>query len=93
MVGRQKQRRGNLAAGLKRKNIMRAYQNSRFIEGPDVADIREQGRASHVGKLPERCGVFKPYFRNAEARRATRRSLKRADKNKTSRLERQWDDA
>jgi hypothetical protein len=30
---------------------MRAYQNIRFIEGPDVYDIRIQGRKTSVGRL------------------------------------------
>jgi hypothetical protein len=72
---------------------MRAYQTHRFEEFPDVADIQRDGRASHVGKLPEKSGEFKPYRRNAESRRATRRTLKRRDKQRMNRLDRLFDDA
>jgi hypothetical protein len=61
---------------------MRAYQNQRFIEGPDVGDVQSEGRASHIGKIAEKSGEFKPYTRNPENRRATRRTLKRRDKQR-----------
>jgi hypothetical protein len=31
---------------------MRAYQTIRFIEGPDIADIKQQARKTSVGKIP-----------------------------------------
>lgn len=54
---------------------MKPYGLTRYalVECPDVADIQRGGRASHVGKLQERCGVFKPYCRSAEDRARTRR--------------------
>jgi hypothetical protein len=68
---------------------MRPYQHLRLEQFPDVADIQREGRASHVGKLREKSGEFKPYIRNAKARRAVRRLLKRRDKAKTF-TEREW---
>lgn len=65
---------------------MRAYHNIRFIEHPDIGDIQSQGRASHVGKIPEKCGVFKPYIRNSASRRSIRRYLKRVDRRLQDRL-------
>jgi len=50
---------------------MRPY-GVRIIEGPDVADIREMGSASHVGKLRGKSGDFHPYNRGA-SKAATRR--------------------
>jgi hypothetical protein len=31
---------------------MRAYETIRFVEGPDVEDIRVQGRKTSVGRIP-----------------------------------------
>lgn len=31
---------------------MRAYKSIRFTEGPDVADIRNEGRRSRIGRIP-----------------------------------------
>jgi hypothetical protein len=64
---------------------MRPYENYRFVDGPDVGDIKAEGRASHVGRLPERCGVYKSYIRKATNRKAVRRYLKRSDKAQTTR--------
>ena len=50
------------------------------IQWPDVGSIRQYGLASHVGKNPEKCGVYKPYIRKAEKRRATRRHFKRIER-------------
>lgn len=61
---------------------MRPYENYRFIEQPDVADIREQGRASHVGKFPGKGGDYRGYCRPA-GKRATRRAMKRGDRAKS----------
>lgn len=62
---------------------MRAYRNIRFIEGPDVADIQEQGRKSIVGRLDE-----KSYFRKPEHKAKVRRLLKRQDRMKQYRIDR-----
>jgi hypothetical protein len=47
---------------------MRPYENRKFIEFPDMADLLMDGRG-HV--------------RNRESRRVTRRNIKRADKAKS----------
>jgi hypothetical protein len=65
---------------------MRGYglPRSKDLEYPDVMDIRYYGRASHVGKLREKCGVFKSYFRSvvrkAQARRYWKRQARRQGK-------------
>ena len=59
---------------------MRPYKTIRLEEFPDIGDIQAEARASHVGRLPEKGGDFKPYTRNKAKRRAIRRSLKRRDK-------------
>lgn len=59
---------------------MRPYKTIRLEEFPDIGDIQAEARASHVGRLPEKGGDFKPYTRNKAKRRAIRRSLKRGDK-------------
>lgn len=60
------------------------------VEQPDVGDIKEYGRASHVGRLREKCGRFKSYFRKASSKRKTRRywkKLARRVNRKVTRLE------
>lgn len=47
------------------------------VQWPDVGSIQHFGLASHVGKFPEKCGVYKPYVRNTEKRNRTRRYWKR----------------
>jgi hypothetical protein len=64
---------------------MRAYKNIRFTEFPDVGDICNEGRASHVGKLPGKSGDYRPY---KIRRRATRRYLKRINARLDMRFER-----
>lgn len=66
---------------------MKPYSTIRLTECPDVGDIKADGRASHVGKIAEPSGVFKPYTRKAANRRAVRRSLKRADRARSLREE------
>ncbi len=76
---------------LKRKGIefqwnpkmkMRGYglPRSTDIAQPDVVDIQVYGRASHIGQIPKKCGVFKPLVRNNELRRATRRIYKHIER-------------
>lgn len=64
---------------------MRAYEFHRFEEWPDVGDIQEDCRKSCIGKLPEKCGVFKPYIRRAKNRKQARRIMKRRDKARMDR--------
>jgi hypothetical protein len=59
---------------------MHPYETIKLTERPNVADVKDEGRKSSVGKLPSRSGEFKPYTRNPRRRRAVRRSLKRADR-------------
>jgi len=59
---------------------MKAYETIRFIEFPDVGDIREQGRKSCVG------GKERGYSRKA-SKNATRRRLKRSDRARSLRME------
>jgi hypothetical protein len=56
---------------------MRPYKTIRLIEGPDVADIKSEGRKSSVGRLDQR-----GYFKNRASKRATRRAMKKADRNR-----------
>lgn len=67
---------------------MKAYQTFKFEENPDVGDIREDGRASHVGRLSGRSGDFRSYCRSAN-KKAIRRHLKRADRARFNRLDRE----
>lgn len=39
---------------------MRAYMTMRFAEFPDIADIKAEGRASHVGRLDAAISVDTP---------------------------------
>jgi hypothetical protein len=50
------------------------------IAKPDVLDIQVYGRASHIGQIPKKCGVFKSYTRNTKSRRATRRIYKHIER-------------
>jgi hypothetical protein len=59
---------------------MKPYETIRLGHAPDIADIQSQARASHVGRLPEKAGVFKSYIRKSKVRKAVRRNLKRADR-------------
>jgi len=56
---------------------MRPYSNIRLTEAPDVGDIRSEGRKSSVGRLDGR-----GYFKNRVSKRATRRALKKANRNR-----------
>lgn len=56
---------------------MRPYQYKKLTEAPDVGDIREEGRASHVGKLKRGRGYV-----SSSTKKTVRRYLKRADKAK-----------
>jgi hypothetical protein len=67
---------------------MKPYRTIRLTEQPDVADIQAEGRKSSVGRFAEKGGDFKPYTRNASARKAVRRALKKADKNRQAREDR-----
>ncbi len=58
---------------------MHPYQTIKLTEGPDVGDIRAEGRHSSVGKLPNKTGEFRSYCRSAN-RKVVRRHLKRSDK-------------
>lgn len=44
----------------------------------DVIAIIIAGRKSSIGKLPEKCGVFKGYRRSSKAKQAARRYFKKA---------------
>lgn len=70
---------------------MRAYFHRRFIEGPDVADIKSEGRASHVGRFAQKDGSFKSYTRRPQIRRGIRRYLKHQDNRRIDRFEAQAD--
>jgi len=63
---------------------MRAYQTIKFIEFPDVVDIRSEGRASHVGRIKRGRGYNRP-----RSKAASRRYLKRADRARVVRQEEQ----
>jgi hypothetical protein len=56
---------------------MHPYQHKRLTEGPDIADIQNEGRRSGVGRLSKKSGDCRPYCRN---KKSIRRTLKRADK-------------
>ena len=64
---------------------MKPYKTIRLEEFPDVGDITSEGRKSSVGKLPGKSGEYRSYTRNPKIRKATRRSLKRSDKNRFDR--------
>jgi hypothetical protein len=66
---------------------MKPYKTFKLTECPDVGDIQEEGRSSHIGKLREKSGEFKPYTRAAQHRKAVRRTLKRRDKARQRREE------
>ena len=51
-----------------------------FQGGPDVGTIKTYGMKSSTGKFPEKGGDFKPYIRSPEARRAARRTWKKAER-------------
>lgn len=64
---------------------MRPYEHRKLTQGPDVADIHAEGRASHVGKLGKR-----GYVKSAK-KATTRRNLKRADRAKALKeIRREW---
>lgn len=76
---------------------MKPYQTKRLTEGPDVADIRTEGRKSIVGVAFIRNGKpVRPWRRNPNgdyrgynkphAKAVTRRNMKRSDKNKVMML-------
>ena len=47
------------------------------VEFPDIADIQTYGLKSSTGKMPEKCGDYKPYVRSANNRAQTKRYWKR----------------
>lgn len=61
---------------------MRAYKNIRFIDGPDIADIRSQGRKSSVGRNDEKNYTRVPHFKAT-----IRRVLKRRDRASENRFD------
>lgn len=76
---------------------MKPYQTIRLTEGPDVADIRTEGRKSAVGRVAIINGKPTRFWRrnpNADyrgyckpaAKAKARRILKRSDKNKIKQL-------
>lgn len=76
---------------------MKPYQTKRLTEGPDVADIRTEGRKSIVGVAFIRNGKpVRPWRRNAfgdyrgynkpAAKAKARRAMKRSDKAKLNYL-------
>ena len=58
----------------------------KLTEGPDVADIKSEGRRSSVGKCSVRGGKSRGYCA-PKAKATTRRHLKRADKAK---IDKEW---
>jgi hypothetical protein len=64
--------------------MSRPYQTRRLLPCPDVVDIQQEGRKSSLGRLPGRCGKSRSIV-SSKARRAARRSLKRADKSRMNR--------
>jgi len=76
---------------------MKPYQTKKLTEGPDVGDIRSEGRKSIVGVAFIRNGkADRPWRRNRfgdyrglnkpHAKAVVRRNMKRSDKNKVNRL-------
>lgn len=63
---------------------MKPYKHKKLTDSPDIADIKSEGRASHVGKFAGKGGDFRPYCAPV-AKAKTRRNLKRADKARTDR--------
>lgn len=61
---------------------MKPYQTFKLTEGPDVADIKAEGRATHVGRVDN---SERGYIRRANVKRATRRHLKRSDRMRAER--------
>lgn len=61
---------------------MKPYEHRKLTEGPDVADIQDEGRRSAVGKFPKPSGDYTGYCSPAK-KKTTRRALKRADKAKS----------
>lgn len=59
------------------------YATRRLTECPDVADIKREARATHVGRIERDHG----YNRRSSVKRATRRRLKRSDKARSLREE------
>lgn len=53
---------------------MKPYKSLRLTTGPDIVDIKTEGRKTSVGG--------KDYFKNKDAKAKVRRSLKRGDKAK-----------
>jgi hypothetical protein len=49
------------------------------IQYPDIADIREYGRPSHVGRLPEKSGVYRANLSSDHLKR-TRRIFKKIER-------------
>jgi len=64
---------------------MRPYKHIRLEEWPDMGDIRAEGRKSCCSHLPGKNGECRSHARNSASKKATRRSLKRADKAKDAR--------
>jgi hypothetical protein len=85
-----KRRSKNLKSS-KKGTAMRAYETIKFTEGPDVGDIKSEGRRSRVGRIPRGevthtwtdnpkiCRNERGYNRST-VKAAVRRNLKRSDK-------------
>lgn len=69
---------------------MKPYQTNKLTEFPDVADIQADGRKSCAGKFAGKSGDYRPYSRSKN-RKSTRRGLKRADKAKIERIDKEND--
>jgi hypothetical protein len=65
---------------------MRPYTTFRFSNFPDVGDIKAEGRKSSAGQLPGKSGEYHSLTRNPNRRRQVRRTLKRSDKARVSRM-------
>lgn len=65
---------------------MRPYRNIRLTDGPDIVDIKVEGRKSRVGKFPGKSGDCRPYCRSAHKKKV-RRVLKHRDEAIQKRLE------
>jgi hypothetical protein len=66
---------------------MRAYINIRFIEDPDIADIKEQGRRTRIGRVPRGEYTYDGKIRHSDRgycspknKAAVRRYLKHSDR-------------
>lgn len=63
---------------------MTPYHTFRLTERPDVRTLKAEGRSTLAGALPFR---LRGYIRRAAVKRATRRALKRGDRQRDLREE------